>query len=69
MSNLFSKIDQGGLAPHLRLFYRCSYFERLVHKMLLSIPQTDMNVKFILRKSRKNVNFSELPFTMILSIS
>ena len=31
--------------------------EQLAHKTLLSIPQTLMNVKFILRKFRKNVDF------------
>ena len=68
MSNLSSKIDQGGVAPHLRFLKPMLLLELLAHKTLLSIPQTHLNVKFILRKLSKNVNFAELPFTVILSI-
>ena len=39
-----------------------------INQTLLSIPQTHRNVKFILRKFSKNVDFVELPFTVVLSI-
>ena len=39
-----------------------------INQTLLSIPQTHLNVKFILRKFSKNVDFVELPFTVVLSI-
>ena len=47
MSNLSSKIDQGGIAPHLRFLKPTLLLELLAHKTLLSIPQTHLNVKFI----------------------
>lgn len=50
MSNLSSKIDQGGVAPHLRFLKPMLLLELLAHKTLLSIPQTHLNVKFIFRK-------------------
>ena len=68
MSNLSSKIDQGGVAPHFRFLRPMLLLELLVHKTLLSIPQTHLNVKFILRNFRKNVTFAALPFTVILNI-
>ena len=59
MSNLFSKMNQGGVAPHLRFFQPTLLIESLAFKTLLSILQISENVKFILRKLAKNVNFSE----------
>lgn len=57
------KIYQGGIAPPPSVFKTDAPIRATGTQAILSILQKSENVKFILRKLRKNVDFSELPFT------